>query len=278
MPLFSSKEKSTGHDASLEDLVRRVNKMVAAAEDGRPVPEAPPAQPPEAEQADEDDMPVAEDDMPVAEDDMPVAEVAALPERPERPDCVFTEAVTPAPSAGEPLLPAYPEETTDEFVPMEPMTLRETGLTDSQVEALIVKLLLARGDMVGRDVADHIRLPFMLVDQVMRRMKLDRLLSYRGSAPMNDYVYELTDIGRERARRQAEHCSYFGSAPVSLSEYVASVAAQSLTAQHPTREDLERAFADLLIPSRMLARLGPAINSGRGLFLYGVSGHSPVTV
>jgi len=182
------------------------------------------------------------------------------------------------PSAGEPLPSAHQGETVGEFVPMEPATLREANLSDAQVEALIVKLLLARGDMIGRDVAEHIRLPFVLVDQVMRQMKMDRLLGYRGSAPMNDYLYQLTDIGRERARRQSEHCSYFGSAPVSLKDYVTSVEAQTLTKQYPTRKDLERAFEDLLVSPKMLARLGPAINSGRGLFLYGYPGNGKTSV
>ena len=31
---------------------------------------------------------------------------------------------------------------------------------------------------------------------------------------MNDYVFQLTDLGRERARRHTEHCTYFGAAPV----------------------------------------------------------------
>ena len=57
---------------------------------------------------------------------------------------------------------------------------------------------------------------------------------------MNDYVYQLTDLGRERARRQAQFCTYFGSAPVSLEEYIFSVKAQSLNNLQPTRDDLER--------------------------------------
>ena len=47
---------------------------------------------------------------------------------------------------------------------------------------------------------------------MLRRMKNDQLVAHRGSAPMNDYQYQLTDLGRERARRLVEHCSYFGSA------------------------------------------------------------------
>ena len=75
------------------------------------------------------------------------------------------------------------------------------GLSESEVEALVLKLLLSRGDLVGRDIADHIRLPFVLIDELLRQLKRDQLVVYRGSAAMNDYLYQLTDLGRERARR-----------------------------------------------------------------------------
>ncbi len=182
--------------------------------------------------------------------------------------------------------PAEPKRTgrtasTDggtEFIPCEPRSLQEVGLSESEVEALILKLLLSRGDLVGRDVADHIRLPFVLVDEVLRQLKHDQLVVYRGSAAMNDYLYQLTDLGRERARRHSEHCSYFGSAPVTLAAYIASVRAQSLENQHPTEEDLRHAFNDLLINPKMLSRLGPAVNSGRGLFLFGAPGNGKTSI
>src|SRR5699024_9363748 len=68
------------------------------------------------------------------------------------------------------------------------------------------------------------------------------------------------------------------AAPVALNDYIASVKAQSLTTQHPTADDLKRAFDDLLINQRMLTRLGPAINSGRGLFLYGGAGNGKTSI
>jgi predicted ATPase with chaperone activity len=104
------------------------------------------------------------------------------------------------------------------------------------------------------------------------------MVGYRESAPMNDYIYQLTDGGREKARRMADHCAYFGAAPVSLEAYLRSVAAQSIADQHPTLADLQRAFADLLIPPQMLARLGPAINSGRGFLLYGPPGNGKTSI
>jgi hypothetical protein len=172
--------------------------------------------------------------------------------------------------------PAPSDDNT--FLPIEPKSFREAQLSDSEVESLVLKYLQARGDAIGREIADQVKLPFILVDELLWKMKNDQLVVHRGSAPMNDYQYQLTDMGRERARRHSQSCSYFGSAPVSLDDYVASVKAQSLAQQHPTVEGLNRAFDGLLLNRRMLDRLGPAINSGRGLFLYGAPGNGKTSI
>ena len=179
--------------------------------------------------------------------------------------------------------PTSPEDgqapdVADVFIPLEPSTIHDAGLTESEVEALSLKYLLSRGDASGREVAEHVKLPFVLIDVILRQLKYDQLLVYRGSAPMNDYVYQLTDLGRERARRYIEHCTYFGAAPVSLTDYITGIKAQSLEKQHPTQADLEHAFADILVNPHMLRRLGPAINSGRGMFLFGSAGNGKTTI
>jgi len=165
-----------------------------------------------------------------------------------------------------------------DYYPVEPTSFAEAGISDSEVEALVLKFLLGRSEGSGRVIADQVKLSFLLIEVLLNSMKYERLVGHRGSAAMNDYVYELTDIGRERARRHVGHCSYFGAAPVPLSQYSPSVAAQSLTKQHPMVDDLKRAFSDLLIGPNMLKRLGPAINSGRGLFLFGAPGNGKTSI
>jgi hypothetical protein len=164
------------------------------------------------------------------------------------------------------------------FFPQEPESFRKAGLNDSEVEALVLKYLLARGDSSGREIADQIKLPFVPLDGLLREMKNQQLVVHRGSAPMNDFQYQLTDLGRERARRLSQHCTYFGAAPVTLEDYIAGVKAQSLTNQHPTADDLHRAFEDLVLNKKMLDRLGPAVNSGRGLFLFGPPGNGKTSI
>ena len=173
---------------------------------------------------------------------------------------------------------AVAETSADTFLPLEPKSFEEAQLSVSSVEGLILKLLLSRGDTTGRQISDHVKLSFRLIDELLRTMKADQLVVHKASAPMNDYLYQMTDLGRERARRLAEHCTYFGAAPVALNEYISSVALQSLTKQNPTVKDLKRAFEDLLISPHMLRRLGPAINSGRGLFLFGAPGNGKTSI
>ncbi|PHS17472.1 MAG: AAA family ATPase [Blastopirellula sp.] len=141
-----------------------------------------------------------------------------------------------------------------------------------------MKYLLAKGEASGRQVSEQLSLPFLLIEELLRRMKCDQLVVYKDTTTANDYVYLLTDLGRERARRYADHCTYFGSVPVSLESYIDSVRDQSLEKQHPGHEDLKEAFEDLLINPYMLRRLGPAVNSGKGLFLYGAPGNGKTSI
>lgn len=171
-----------------------------------------------------------------------------------------------------------PEIEDEGFVPLEPTSFREARLAESEVEGLALKFLMARGDASGREIADQVKLPFVLLDELLRKMKNDQLVVHRASAQMGDYQYQLTDLGRERARRLAAHCSYFGSAPVSLTQYIESVKAQSLATQQPNADSLRGAFDGLLLGDRMLDRLGPAVNSGRGLFLYGAPGNGKTSI
>ena len=171
-----------------------------------------------------------------------------------------------------------PPEDDGQWRPNEPHTLKEAGITEGQLEHLVLKCLNACGDMSGRDLSEQHAIPFRLLSPVLQGMKLAQLVAFRGSAPANDFIYQLTDLARERAKKLSENCSYFGAAPVPLASYCASVGLQSLTKQHPTVRDLERAFADLLINKHMLRRLGPAVNSGRGLFLFGAPGNGKTSI
>lgn len=164
------------------------------------------------------------------------------------------------------------------FRPRAPQALEETGLTFEEVERIILKYLFSKGSATGRQVAAQVKLPFGIVDPILKQLKQDQLVAFKGAAAMGDYDFVITEHGRDRARRYLEECTYFGAAPVSLRDYLEAMAAQSIAKQHATEEDLKKAFSDLIMNKSMLEKLGPAINSGRGMFLYGEAGNGKTSI
>lgn len=164
------------------------------------------------------------------------------------------------------------------FIPLAPKTLQDAGISETLVEELIMRYLLARGESTGRAIADQVQLPFRLVEPTLNRLKAEQLTAYRGANSVNDYTHTLTDQGRDRARRYNQLTTYFGAAPVRLEDYCKSIKLQSVEGQNPRRDQLVEAFKDLLIDKRMLSKLGPAVNSGRGMFLYGYPGNGKTSI
>jgi len=166
----------------------------------------------------------------------------------------------------------------DGFRPEEPKTLEDTRLSPTLVESLICKLYLNVGSMSGRNTAEHICLPFGVIDSLLQSLRTRQIIMHTGSAPLNDYIYTLTDQGRTRAQAYMASCGYFGPAPVALEDYITSVEAQSVRNETPREEDLARAFEGLSVEPGLFDSLGPAVNSGAGLFLYGAPGNGKTTL
>jgi predicted ATPase with chaperone activity len=166
----------------------------------------------------------------------------------------------------------------ESYVPTRPRTLEETGLSESLVEALICKRLTSVGGESGRSLAEQICLPLGIVEERYQKLRTRQILTHKGAAALNDYVYALTDQGRQYAQHLIDLCAYSGPAPVPLTDYVTSVDAQTIAAEAPKRHHLVKAFQDISVDPAMFARLGPAVNSGAGLFLYGAPGNGKTTL
>lgn len=164
------------------------------------------------------------------------------------------------------------------FVPYQPQSLAETGLAMGDIESLALKLLLHQGALTGKQIAQHLRLPFNIVFEALRHFKSQMLLAYKASAAMNDFEHELTDSGAERAKRWMKRCTFCGAAPVPLRDYVTSVQQQTLRNSRPTLSSVLAAFHDLSVPDVMISQIGQAITAGRGLFLYGPPGNGKTSI
>lgn len=166
----------------------------------------------------------------------------------------------------------------ESFRPSEPTTMADTGLPQSLIEALLTKRLLLVGRRSGRQLAEDLCLPFNLLEGLYQTLRSRQIIVHQGSAPLNDYIYALTESGRDRASQDMAACAYVGPAPVPLMDYVLSAEAQTIRAECPKESQLIAAFRDISIDTELFENLGPAINSGAGLFLYGEPGNGKSTL
>lgn len=167
---------------------------------------------------------------------------------------------------------------TDAFVPQQPRSMRETGINSAMIEKIIMRFLFQVGVETSRRIAAQLRLPYKVLEPLFKQLRSDKHIDLAGTTSTGDSEYCITESGRDRARRYSLECTYFGAVPVALEDYVASVSAQSIAGQIVTKQDLNRAFKGLIINDTMLNRLGPAVNSGRGMFLFGEPGNGKTSI
>jgi MoxR-like ATPase len=156
----------------------------------------------------------------------------------------------------------------------EPRSLQDTGLGGDQIEQLLVKTLYS-GEATGLEIADKMCLPFHILEPLIERLRNERLMEVKGSggSGASTYRYALTDGGRDRARQYMEISHYVGAAPVSLARYVAYMTALQAARGYMDKERLRNGFSHLIISDEVLEMVGPAVNAGKAVFLYGPPGN-----
>jgi hypothetical protein len=162
------------------------------------------------------------------------------------------------------------------FVPSAPESIAAAGLTPAFVEDHVVRCLYARPQSTGGQIASACGLPFQSgIGAILDSLRQDHLVEIRGQRGIGDagYAYVLTAKGAARAAEALERTQYLGALPVSLDDYVASVNSQPIDRRLVTPERMRQAFMDLLAPDWLTDKIGPSINSGSALFLFGSPGN-----
>ncbi|MEX0725433.1 MAG: ATPase [Planctomycetaceae bacterium] len=195
-----------------------------------------------------------------------------------RPPSVKPAISSRTPSAQSVSKPAASSQATQGmtiFPPSVPTTLEESGLTLMQVGDLILKQLYLQGCLLGVDMARNARLPFNIVDEVLRFLKDEKCLEVMSGEMIGraSYRFNLTELGRLRAREAFELCRYVGPAPVSLESYVQQCRRQTVKGISCNAESLAHAFSEIVLKKELLGLLGPAVCSGRSIFIYGPPGN-----
>ena len=171
--------------------------------------------------------------------------------------------------------------TQQDFRPPEPTSIEDTGLGLGFLSDLALKILYFQGYVTGAEIAEKMRLPFMgVVERLMEFLKREMLCEIKGAGGLgqSSYRYTITGKGIDRAREILERGQYVGPAPVPLSEYSEGISAQPMLTTEIHENTMRQAVSHLVVNDIMLERLGPAVNSGRSIFLYGAPGNGKTVI
>jgi hypothetical protein len=163
------------------------------------------------------------------------------------------------------------------FFPPQPRTLAETGLSTTMGEELVLKALFFAGELRGADISHRIKLPQVIVDELIEGLRKQKFIDLKGGAGIgvgkSSMIYTLTTFATDVLRQILDRNRYNGPAPVRLEDYFEAVAAQTVRGMRITKQRLQASFGDLVVKDEVFDSLGPAMNSGRSMFFYGPPGN-----
>jgi predicted ATPase with chaperone activity len=165
--------------------------------------------------------------------------------------------------------------------PDAPQTVEESGIALDLILQLTLKSLHFSGELSGTELSRRLGLEFQVIQPALDLLKAQQQISIVGGGLVggSSYRYRITDTGRTRAALFLESSHYVGTAPVPLAQYQAYMHAYRAAAPRgANRERVRQAFSHLVISDSVLDQLGPAINAGHSMFVYGPPGNGKTVI
>ena len=165
--------------------------------------------------------------------------------------------------------------------PRAPHTLEQAGLTLDLVLQLALKTLYLSGSLSGVELARRLGLRFPVIEPALAELREARHVEVASGSILgpSSYEYRILDAGRARAMLFLQQNQYVGVAPVPLDQYAAYLRAhQAAVPRTATRERVRDACRHLVLSDRVIDSLGPAVNAGHSLFVYGPPGNGKTVI
>ena len=162
------------------------------------------------------------------------------------------------------------------YKPQVPDSLQDLDIPVTLVEDLILRFLYNKGAGSTSKLSEELKLPFPVIDSVFQQMRKLKLFEVTGLEG-NNYLFTLSETGREKAFNRMQICNYSGPAPVSVQNYHKTVKAQVAKIQ-VNRSSMKNALSDLVITDKLLDQLGPALISQNSIFVYGPTGNGKTSI
>lgn len=168
------------------------------------------------------------------------------------------------------------------FIPTPVNKIEETGLSPLWLQDLALKIIYFGGYLTGFKVAEELALPFTgIVDQIMESLKREKYIEVKSSQiglGEGAYQYAITGLGIARAREALERSQYAGQAPVPLDVYNEAIRLQSRSRTNLSNQSVRQALSHLVLSEKAFQRIGPAVNSGTSIFLFGPPGNGKTSI
>ncbi len=183
----------------------------------------------------------------------------------------------------------FPVDTTIQdntpFMPPQIQSVEQTGLSMLWLQDLVLKVMYFGGYLSGFRIAELVALPFAgVVEVICDALKREKLIEVRSTGFQSSlggegtYQYGITAAGIERAREAIDRCQYAGPAPVPIHYYYEACLKQARERIHVTQNAMHRVLSNLVLPEKTFHKLGPAINSGTSIFIFGPPGNGKTSV
>jgi energy-coupling factor transporter ATP-binding protein EcfA2 len=165
--------------------------------------------------------------------------------------------------------------------PAIPNSVSETGILQRNLLNLMLKFMHLENVETISEIAERIKLPHRLVQQLILDASQQRFVQSLGSTPGDNAFsirYSLSEAGRAAAKDALAQTMYVGPAPVPLTTYQEQVQKQRIANEMLDAAALRQGFEGLVVSDYYLRKLLPAINAGRSLLLFGPSGNGKTTL
>jgi predicted ATPase with chaperone activity len=168
------------------------------------------------------------------------------------------------------------------FVPPPVTKIEDTGLSLLWLQDLALKIIYFGGYLNGFQIAERIALPFAgIIEFILDNLKREKFVEVKtqmGGLGEGAYQYAITGAGIARAREALDRSQYAGPAPVPLEIYNQSIIKQARGRTNVTQRVMRQALSGLVIPTKTFHQIGPAVNSGTSMFLYGPPGNGKTSI
>ncbi len=162
--------------------------------------------------------------------------------------------------------------------PKVPSSIEGLGIPASVVENLVLKHLSAYPKIDLVELTQRLGIVSTIAELALAQLRKRSWVEVyqptadKLSSSYSNVRYSLTELGLAEADIAFRKDPYTGPVPVSMEEYWSVVQGQDLRKHPITRVDVERALSDVFGSEHLIPILGPAINSGRAMLLYGHAG------